>query len=172
MKKIKHEPQDINSPAMPEDIFSSKESSVLKPVDGQQDVPNPKQPEVVFNPKIQHNVKELQVGSGTSAFWATKKGGLQYPARTITDDITMFPNENVVFADAASDPISTTLPVGLHGKEVVVKKIDSSANPVTIYGVGTATIDGATSVVLSTQYSGKRMIFDSVSGGWFVVGSF
>ena len=72
----------------------------------------------------------------------------------------------VIRCDATSGNVSITLPAATGGKrEIEAKKIDSSANTCTLARSGSDTIDGATSVVLSTQYASAR-IQDSASGVW------
>ncbi len=71
--------------------------------------------------------------------------------------------------DATAGNITVNLPAatGL-GRLVTVKKIDSSANTVTVDGDGTETIDGATTYVLTTQYEVLQII-DSAAGVWDVI---
>lgn len=70
--------------------------------------------------------------------------------------------------DATSGNITVNLPasIGL-GRLVTIKKIDSSANTVTITRAGSDTIDGANTEVLTTQYDSVQMI-DAVAGKWDV----
>lgn len=53
-------------------------------------------------------------------------------------------------------------------KEFMVKKIDSSANIVTLNGIRGQTIDGATTLSLSVQHEGCRIV--AFDGNWYVVG--
>lgn len=78
-----------------------------------------------------------------------------------------------IMVDATAGNKVVNLPAlsGLSGnREYVVKKIDSSANTVTVDGNASETIDGSTTNVLSSQYDGIRVI----AGGteWHIVGSF
>lgn len=63
-------------------------------------------------------------------------------------------------ADATSNNITVNLPAasGRAGRMYIVKKVDSSANTVTIDANASETIDGATTVVLTTQYEVQRLV--------------
>lgn len=75
----------------------------------------------------------------------------------ITEDTELMAGETLALVDATAGPITITLAAtseaDVPGTQVVVKKIDSSANAVTIVPAGSETIDGASSRVLSTQYA-------------------
>lgn len=95
--------------------------------------------------------------SGTFAL----KSDLLYTNQTITANKTVtiaeFVNNNelILSVNATSGNITITLPTftALQGYKVTVKKMDSSANSVTITGVGGVNIDGAATLVISGQYS-------------------
>lgn len=67
-------------------------------------------------------------------------------------DYTVANNVTIVIVDATAGPVMVTLPdvADQKGRDVTVKKIDASANDVTIDG--DANIDGAATLVISTQY--------------------
>ena len=71
----------------------------------------------------------------------------------------------VVGVDATGGVRTITLPtaVGIRGKIYVVKKIDSSTNVVTVDGDGSETIDGATTALLSAQYSALMIQSDGTN---------
>ena len=75
---------------------------------------------------------------------------------------------DVVLADGTSGAFTVTLPTAAGNKDgiITVKKIDN-INNITIDGNGSETIDGATTVVLSTQYDSVTMI--SNGSNWFVI---
>lgn len=75
----------------------------------------------------------------------------------------------LIEADATSGSFTVSLftAVGNTGKRITVKKIDSSANTVTVDPNGTQTIDGALTRVLSTQYEGVTV--ESDGSNWVVV---
>lgn len=66
----------------------------------------------------------------------------------------------LIRADATGGNITVNLPAasGRAGRMYIVKKVDSSVNTVTIDANASETIDGATTVVLTTQYEVKRLV--------------
>ena len=71
--------------------------------------------------------------------------------------------------DCTSNAIAITIPSGSTsqvGNEYVIKKIDSSANAVTITATG-ATIDGAATKTLATQYETAKLVSDGTN--WFLI---
>jgi hypothetical protein len=82
--------------------------------------------------------------------------------------ITLTATDSVILADATSGAFTVTLPsaVGIAGRQYTIKKIDNSANTVTIASVA-GNIDGAATKTLSAQWQAARV----VSGGsnWYVV---
>lgn len=92
-------------------------------------------------------------------------------ATPISTKIAAYPvveTDSVILANAAAAPFTVTLPtpVGIAGRRYTVKKIDATANAVTI-ATAAGTIDGAATASTSTQYAS----FDFVSDGanWFIV---
>lgn len=77
----------------------------------------------------------------------------------------------VRFGDATTAPITVTLPAASAsaGMVVRVKKVDASANTITIARAGADTIDGATTRVLTTQFQSVALVADSANGFWGVV---
>lgn len=100
----------------------------------------------------------LYVGSHIKAVTATK-----------TTTYTVTTADEVVPCDATSAAFTVTLPAisGITGYKVTIKKIDSSANAVTVDGNGSETIDGALTYVLSNQYDSVDLV--AYSGGWLMV---
>lgn len=72
---------------------------------------------------------------------------------TITSNTTADVVKHTYLADATSGAVTLTLPtaVGRAGKVYILKKIDSSANVVTLDGNASETIDGQTTLDTSTQ---------------------
>lgn len=72
--------------------------------------------------------------------------------------------------DATAAPVTVTLPLAANYqyKKFCVKKIDASANAVTIAASGSDTIDGDSSVSLAAQYDSGFLVSDGVSK-WFVI---
>lgn len=96
---------------------------------------------------------------------------LRHERVTASRDMTNQVIENVILADATGGAITVTLPDAVRAVDhvIVVKKIDASANAVTIDGAGADTVDGAATVAISTQYHFRMMISDG--SNWHVIGS-
>ena len=74
-----------------------------------------------------------------------------------------------------SSTITATLPTHASGdandgRTVTIMKADSGSGSVTIDADGSETINGATTVSLSTQYHFRTLVYDG-SAGWVVIGS-
>lgn len=94
--------------------------------------------------------------------------------KTCTDVSTTYTAtafDNIILADAAGGAFTITLPAvaTLNSHELVIKKVDSSANAVTIDGNGAETIDGAATYSLPTQYSKVRLVSRANATGWYIV---
>jgi hypothetical protein len=73
-----------------------------------------------------------------------------------TSNYTMAETDVFVSVDATGGAVTITLPpaadVGA-GKHIGIKKVDASANAVTVDGDGSETIDGAATVSLAAQWA-------------------
>ncbi len=98
-------------------------------------------------------------------------GAIATTVTTKTVSYTATISDSVLLGDASGGAFTFTLPtaVGIAGREYVFKKIDSSANAVTIDGDGTETIDGATTYDLTSQYQFIRIVSDGAN--WLIIGS-
>lgn len=79
--------------------------------------------------------------------------------------------EHVAQVDATSAACARTLPLAATagvGKRLIVRKVDSSVNAVTINRDGSDTIDGSTTYVLSGAGEGVELVSDG-SSSWIVV---
>ena len=87
--------------------------------------------------------------------------------KTVTADYTMTWADETILADASGSAITVTLPdpASYPNYEVMIKKIDSSANAVTVTPHGTETIDGASSITLANQNDAIRLRSDGTN--WF-----
>jgi hypothetical protein len=76
-----------------------------------------------------------------------------------------------VLGNATTASFSLTLPtsVGATGQVYIVKKVDSTANTVTITTTSSQTIDGSASKVLSSQYDGFQLQSDGAN--WMIIGN-
>jgi hypothetical protein len=76
-------------------------------------------------------------------------------------------NRECILVDASTGAITITLPTPSAGAEVIVKKIDSTTNSVTIAQSGTESIDGAASQTLNTQWEAIHVISDGTN--WYII---
>jgi lysophospholipase L1-like esterase len=101
--------------------------------------------------------------------WVTARST---PATTVKKTTyTLNINDRSVLADASGAVFTVTLPtaVGVAGREYTIKKIDSSANVVTVATTSSQTIDGSTTYALSAQWKYVRVQSDGTN--WLVIGN-
>jgi hypothetical protein len=99
---------------------------------------------------------------------------IDWPAdrrRSVSSAYTATLFDHFIEVDATSAGVTVTLPTTANNralnKTYVLKKIDSSANAVTIDGNGAETIDGAATQSLTTQYQVLRIV--GTTSGWSVI---
>jgi len=87
--------------------------------------------------------------------------------KTVIANYTMTWADETILADASGGAITVTLPdpASYPNYEIMIKKIDSSTNAVTVTPHGTETIDGASSLTLSSQNDAKRLRSDG--SNWY-----
>lgn len=92
-----------------------------------------------------------------------------YAVRSVTASTTVVDSDYLILADATGGAITVTLPaVSLNaGRRFNIKKTDASGNAVTIDGASSETIDGATTVAISTQYASYTVQSDGTA--WWIV---
>lgn len=92
--------------------------------------------------------------------------------QSITAAADVDPRAALVLVDATAAAVTVTLPIAAKSthREIMVKKIDASANAVTIDGNGSETIDGAANTALATQWKAKRLYCNG--SAWFIVADF
>jgi len=89
--------------------------------------------------------------------------------RTVTANDSATARDFTIRCDATAGNVSETLLASPPAGAIInVKKIDASANTCTIAGNG-HNIDGAASLVISTQNTSKQIQFDATSGTWNVL---
>jgi len=81
------------------------------------------------------------------------------PVSSMTD-VTITHTERTVLADARAAAIVVYLPDGKQYLPVMVKKVDSTANAVTIVPKGRATIEGASSLALTAEGAAVLLLSD------------
>jgi hypothetical protein len=85
---------------------------------------------------------------------------------TIASD-TLVDTDHTTLCDCTSNTITINLPAASAGQRFEIKKIDASANAVTIDGNASETIDGALTATLTTQYESITIVSDGTN--WFIV---
>lgn len=85
--------------------------------------------------------------------------------KKITASYTVQPSDEVILVDATSAAVTITLPdaVGNANQTLYIKKTDGSGNAVTVSGVNSQTIDGNSSVSLSSQYATLTVTSDGAN---------
>jgi len=98
-------------------------------------------------------------------------GGVVLSApRTVTAAYSVAAGDTEIFVDASVAPVTVTLPAAADnaGRTLTVKKIDASANAVTLDGTGAETIDGAATKSLATQYYALTVTCNGTT--WWITG--
>ncbi|MFE3578699.1 SGNH/GDSL hydrolase family protein [Streptomyces vinaceus] len=94
---------------------------------------------------------------------------LTYPVASKTANYTATSFDEVIAADATSGAMTITLPTAVgRTRPVTVKKVDSSANSVTIDGAGSETIDGQLIRQLAGQWESATFVPTPTGSGWYV----
>lgn len=75
--------------------------------------------------------------------------------------------DNLLLINATAGPVTVDLeqPARVHGLVLTIKKIDASANAITILG----TVDGVVNPTITAQYAGMQIIADET--GWWNIGT-
>ena len=112
--------------------------------------------------------------NGTAANYfagQTTLNGIVSSLSTKTANYTLVATDHTVLGNATTASFSLTLPtsVGATGQVYIIKKVDSTANTVTILTTSSQTIDGSTSKVLSYQYDGFQLQSDGAN--WMIIGN-
>jgi hypothetical protein len=91
---------------------------------------------------------------------------------TTTTSITVQADIYIVRVNATGGARTITLPAAAanEGRVLVIKKIDASANAVTVDGNAAETIDGALTFSLPTQY--KAVLLYCNGSGWDVISTY
>lgn len=95
---------------------------------------------------------------------APSGGSISVVTKTTTYAAT---DGDCVLADATSAGFTITLPVPTAGAQVWVKKVDASANVVTVAPHAAEDVDGAASETLSQPYQSRVLVSDGTD--WWVV---
>lgn len=94
---------------------------------------------------------------------------LPFKQVTKSADYVATNDDFVIWVDASAAPRTITLPtaVGNPHKPFVVKKIDATANAVTVDANGAETIDGALTYVMTVQYTSITIVSDNTQ--WWII---
>lgn len=94
--------------------------------------------------------------------------GMRIATANKTAAYTLTSADAYITGDATTAAFSITLPASAgNGQRYVIKKIDSSANAVTVAAAGADTIDGAATKVLSSQFASVT-VWDGATGKWSI----
>jgi hypothetical protein len=114
----------------------------------------------------------LAQGDSDLAFFTPYPPLYQPPARrarSVSASTSLTISDDVVLVNAAVAGVSLTLPAlaAAFGQTLTIKKIDSSANIVTVTPSGAETIDGTTPITFNTPYLSLTLYADAT--GWFIL---
>ena len=114
------------------------------------------------------------VGSGWTLFHSYASHNKIYyvwvrgsAAITVSANYIITGQEGPILVDASSGPITVTLPALIATDRVMIKKIDASANGVTIIPPGSELIDGQASQLIATTYVALHLVNNGTN--WFIV---
>jgi hypothetical protein len=87
-------------------------------------------------------------------------------------DYFVLAHDDFIYVDATGGARTVFLPAAAYmsGRVITVKKTDASGNTVTLDGNGAETIDGAATLVISTQNHARTVISDGVN--WRIIGTY
>lgn len=111
---------------------------------------------------------QFDSSSGTITYLPGDRMSLGIPATQTTTYAVTQDNE-IVLGNATGGGFSVTLPAaaGCKGWKETIKKIDASANAVTVDADGGETIDDDTTVIIDTQYGAIQIVCDGTE--WWIV---
>lgn len=120
--------------------------------------------------QIEKSVSDIQMALTAAGIALDNIGVLPpFSTRTVSTNTALISSDYLVLVDASSAGITISLPpvASKAGSQVVVKKIDSSVNTVTVDGDGSDTLDGAATQSLTNQYDSITVASDGTQ--WWIV---
>ncbi len=78
-------------------------------------------------------------------------------------------DQGIFMSAATADTVFLPTSVGIAGRIYTIKKVDATANAVTVRGSGTELIDGSNTYSLTVQY--KYVVIQSNGTQWFIIGN-
>lgn len=102
-------------------------------------------------------------GYNSAGVWS--KLSVEKPVRSLTSTTTLLVQDEFVKVDASMGTVTLSLPAAasMTGRELIIKKTDSSANAVTLDPNSTETIDGALTRAVSVQNELVRITSDGAN---------
>lgn len=120
--------------------------------------------------RAHNNLTALNGGSSGEYYHLTTSQHNSFTALNTYSTTQLLSSSNgYVLCDATSSPFTVTLPAATARKRLHIKKIDSSANAVTISPSGLDTIEGLTFVTLPTQYK-SYTLYSNGTSTWYIEG--
>lgn len=132
---------------------------------------------------------QTAVGSAASASWQDgyllvppspalisvdllEEGAADRPVavRNVSSDTSLFASDSHLRCNASASPLSVILPLSgtCTGRKATIKKVDASANAVTIVCEGGELIDGAASLSIGTSMQAYTLISNGLTG-WDII---
>lgn len=113
---------------------------------------------------VLRSLNDVIIIQSTGAFWNILSSTLSQTIMTKNSNYAATISDSTILVDSSSGNVTITLPVsGIPiGKTYVIKKM-SAANTVTVDPQGTSTIDGGSSLSITTQYTAKQVQFDGTN---------
>lgn len=110
-------------------------------------------------------------GAVTLSGTTTLSGQTRFGSTVRTSSVTLTATTSQYqFANATTASFTITLPsTTTAGMLFTIKKVDNSANTVTVTSAGTPLIDGQTTYVLATQWKYATFISTTTAGTWYVI---
>lgn len=87
--------------------------------------------------------------------------------RGVTESGSIADSDYFLPIDASAGDIIINLPPAAEGRELAVKRMDATANTVTLAATGSDTIDGGSTMSMTTQYQAFTLI--AAPGQWCVI---
>lgn len=96
------------------------------------------------------------------------QSGVTNAFSTVSSTTTLDGTHHIVAADASSTAFTINLPSssGQAGRRLLFKKVDSSTNTVTIDPSGAETVDGFSTIILTTENEATEIVSDG--SGWLL----
>ena len=109
------------------------------------------------------------VTASTAVFTTMTTGGAYFTIVTKSAAYTLTTTDHTVLANASTAAFTVTLPTAVNasGQVYIIKKVDSSANAVTVSTTSSQTIDNLSSYSLGYQYQG--VIVQSNNANWSII---